>query len=412
MDKLLLEYIENPKSAALNFQLASEFERLKHYAAACSYYLRCAEWGDPKEDKNLIYESLIHISLCFRDLGNRQYSEEGWLFHAIAVAPKRREAYWLLSQLYERQRKWAECYNMAVIGLSQSGHEDYLSIDIGYEGEYVLVFQKAVSAWWISKLQESRMLFISMPDKYSLSEAYVGHVQQNINTIGVGPRTFDYFSKQKANRFRFPFHGIEKVERNYSQVYQDMFVLAALKGKTGGFYLEIGSADPVHVSNTYLLETVFGYQGISIEINEKEVEKFSKLRKNPVVCRDATLINFDSFLPAMNAPAVIDYLQIDCEPPATTYRILTQIPFEHYRFAVITFEHDYFVDASRKYRDLSRRFLKMQGYELLISNVSSDDSSPFEDWWIHPKLVSKDVINNMRNADDSIKRAEGFMLRA
>lgn len=411
MDKLLTQYVENPKDARLNFNLAVYYEGVKHYAGACSYFLRCAEWADPDKEQVLMYEAMLHLAICFRELGNRQYSEEGWLFHAISIAPERREAYWLMSQLYERQQKWAESYTMATVGLSHNESEPMITY-FGYEGEYVLVFQKAVAAWWISKLQESRRLFMTMPDKYALSEAYVGHVQRNINVIGVGPRTFDYYSKEKAKRWEFPFKGIELIERNYSQVYQDMFVLSALKGKTEGFYLEIGSADPVHVSNTYLLETIFGWKGISIDINEKEVEKFAKVRKNPVVCRDATLVNFDRFLPAMNAPQVIDYLQLDCEPPAVTYRILTQIPFEHYRFAVITFEHDYFVDASRKYRDLSRCFLKLQGYQLLISNVSSDDSSPFEDWWVNPNLISKDIIKQMHNADDSVKRAEGFMLRA
>jgi hypothetical protein len=298
----------------------------------------------------------------------------------------------------------------AVMGLNCPRLSYSTRIDIGFEHAYVLTFQKAVAAWWIGRLKESRNLFLTMPDKYPLSDRYVDLVQNNINSIGVGPRTFDMYTRAKYNRFRFKFPGIETIDTNNSQVYQDMFVLASLEGKRNGYYLEIGASDPFHVNNTWLLESKFDWKGISIEINEKEVESWQRNRKNPCICRDATTINYDAFLKGIDAPEDIDYLQIDCEPPATTYKILTSIPFEKFRFAVITFEHDYYVDASRKYKDLSRKFLKAQGYVLMVNNVSPDDSSPFEDWWVHPSLVSSDVITRMRNVSEKVKCAEKYML--
>jgi hypothetical protein len=36
-----------------------------------------------------------------------------------------------------------------------------------------------------------------------------------------------------------------------------------------------------------------------------------------------------------------DYLQLDCDPPSVTYDILTKIPFDEHKFAVITYEHDH-----------------------------------------------------------------------
>jgi hypothetical protein len=81
-----------------------------------------------------------------------------------------------------------------------------------------------------------------------------------------------------------------------------------------------------------------------------------------------------------------------------------------YRFAVITFEHDYYVDASRSYRDLSRKFLKTMGYELVVNNVSPDDKSSFEDWWVHPALINIAILKKMRSVDDSVKCAEKYML--
>lgn len=410
MDDLLLEYSADPKNSELNFELAVAYKDLKHYAAACSYFLRCAEWAQLPEDRILVYEALLQMSVCFRELGNREWSEEGWLLHAVSLIPERPEAYWLLSLLYERQRKWQECYMFAVIGLNCPKITYHLKNDIGYESSYVLEFQKAVAAWWIGRFSESRMIFMTMPDRFRLSERYVQLVQHNISSIGVGPCEFDYYDRSKLQKFRFKFPGIENIESNYSQVYQDMFVLAMLDGKRNGYYLEIGSSDPFHVNNTWLLEKEFGWKGISIDINEHDVEVFSKSRKNACVCRDATTIDYSRFLTGIGAPADIDYLQLDCEPPATTYKILTSIPFEIYRFAVITFEHDYYVDASRRYRDLSRKFLKSMGYELVVNNVSPDDKSSFEDWWVHPALVDSKILKSMYNVDDKVKCAEKYML--
>jgi hypothetical protein len=409
MENLLIKYASEPKSAILNFELAAAYKEKKHFAGACSYFLRCAEWAQLPQENNLVYEALIQISLCFRELGNRQWTEEGWLLHAVSLMPGRPEAYWLLSLFYERQKKWQECYMYAKMGLNCPEAQQLL-LNIGYEGPYVLEFQRGVSAWWISRTAEAREVFLTMPYRFELSENYINYVQNNLNSIGVGSRTFEMYSPEKLEKFRFPFPCIEKIEKNYSQVFQDMFVLAAREGKENGYYLEIGSSDPFHVNNTFLLESKFGWKGISIDINEEKVASFVKSRKNSCICVDATVITYWKLLKGFAAPADIDYLQIDCEPPATSYRILTSIPFDHFRFAVITYEHDHFVDASKKYRQLSREFLQSKGYILLVSNVSSDANSPFEDWWVHPALVSEDIIMRMQCNDDKIHQASVYML--
>ena len=32
------------------------------------------------------------------------------------------------------------------------------------------------------------------------------------------------------------------------------------------------------------------------------------------------------------------------------------------------------------------------GYQLVVSNISLDYKSPFEDWWVHPELVNPKII--------------------
>ena len=51
----------------------------------------------------------------------------------------------------------------------------------------------------------------------------------------------------------------------------------------------------------------------------------------------------------------------------------------------------------------------MMGYELVVSNVSSNDSTPFEDWWVHPDLVDRKIIDILKNSDDTIKNAEKYI---
>lgn len=51
---------------------------------------------------------------------------------------------------------------------------------------------------------------------------------------------------------------------SYAREYQDWFVLAMTGMKQGGTYLEVGGATPIQDSNTYLLETAFGWRGRSL----------------------------------------------------------------------------------------------------------------------------------------------------
>ena len=76
--------------------------------------------------------------------------------------------------------------------------------------------------------------------------------------------TYNY----EKDTLKHPFSGHTKVFNNYSQAYQDLFVLSMLKGKKNGKYVEVGSNHPTHMSNTFLLETAFGWRGFSVEIEK------------------------------------------------------------------------------------------------------------------------------------------------
>ena len=190
-----------------------------------------------------------------------------------------------------------------------------------------------------------------------------------------------------------------------------MYVLSMHNGKMNGTYLEIGAGDYKYGNNTYLLEREFNWIGISIDFNKNFVNNFNKNRKNKCICNDATTIDYLELLSTNYTSTNIDYLQLDCDPPNITFDILNKIPFDKYKFGVITYEHDFYNDNTGSYREKSRRFLKDKGYKLIAGNISPySDKCPFEDWWIHPDLIDENIWKLFEKEDDESINGVKYML--
>ena len=86
------------------------------------------------------------------------------------------------------------------------------------------------------------------------------------------------------------------------------------------------------------------------------------------------------------------------------------LPWDQCTFGVITYEHDQYTDVTRSYREKSRNFLLGKGYSLIASNIAPNETSCYEDWWVHPKHVDKKIVKLMLAGDDTIKNAEKYML--
>jgi tetratricopeptide (TPR) repeat protein len=411
MDKELLNFCldtENPKT---NYNLAKSYEHLGHLAPAHTYYFRAAE-----RSKNDLfsYQSLIRASICCKKQNGRDSTEKILLENALVLCPNRPEAYYFLSLLYERQQDWQNCYIYSTLGLKEDV-EDLIELDIPeYMGKYLLIFQKAVSSWWWGRGKESRDLFQVLVNEYweDMDQIHKNVVESNITSLGSGPESqaFVPYTNENFSKLRYKFPGSEKIVKNYSQVYQDMFVLSMLNGKEGGTFLEIGGAHPFSGNNTALLEKNFGWTGISIEYDEKFISNYKLNRSTDILCMDALQIDYDSLLDKHFITNTIDYLQLDIEPAKNTYECLTKIPFDKYKFAVITYEHDYYVDVTRSYRQKSRDFLQDKGYVLVVSDVSPDGKSNFEDWWVHPDLVDPKILEIMKDTENKIKKIDDYFL--
>ena len=178
------------------------------------------------------------------------------------------------------------------------------------------------------------------------------------------------------------------VKGNFSQAYQDLFVLTMLGGKKNGRYLEIGANHPTELNNTWLLESEFIWQGMSVEIDENFQGEFVLQRGNECHLADATEFDWASAIKDKGwKKKRFDYVSIDCEPPNITLKALENLPLDEYRFSVITFESDLYA-YGEECRDIQRRILNDLGYQIVARDVANG-GNPYEDWWIDPQVIDE-----------------------
>ena len=261
----LQEYIQNYNSAQANFNLGLEYDSIGQTGAAISFYLRTAERSQTDLEQ---YEALLRMALCFERQKTRDDTEKVILQKAISLMPKRPEAYFILSRLHEVKKEWHDSYTMANIGLSNCDFDlAPLATDVQYPGYYGLLFEKGVAAWWVGQTEQAREIMHDLKFSYRMNEMFLNSVNRNLGSIG-WPNTTTPYTADKQSAARIQFVGIDAVEKNHAQSYQDMFVLSATNGKRNGRYLEIGSAEPFKNNNTALLETAFDWTGVSVDINQ------------------------------------------------------------------------------------------------------------------------------------------------
>jgi len=410
-EKLLNEYlitlINEPYNDINNFNLGYEYEDIDQTASALSYYLRCAEFT---KNKDLSYECLLRMSKCLSKQGNRDNKELVCIEHAISIEPNRPDAYYIISLYYSYRENYLKSYMFACIGLENLS-EEYKPLlkDIGYFDKYQLLFQKAYTGYNKGKINESKQIYYDILNNYNINGYYKNIINNNLKIYPEPNHKPIQYNKDKYNKLRYKFINSKKIESNYSQIYQDMFVLSMYNGKKEGTYLEIGSGDPIYGNNTYLLEKYFDWRGVSIDINKDFWYSFQERRKNQCLNKNALECDYNKLLGKYGN--MIDYLQLDCDPPNTTYDILLKIPFNDIKFGVITYEHDYYNDESKSYRKKSRDYLVSKGYKLIIGNISPDrNNNPFEDWWIHPDLVDKSIYDNFIYEKVEYINGEDYML--
>ena len=180
IEQLVVELSKDPFNPTLNFDVAVEYEKQNQTASAVSFYLRTAEYGHESHPA-LVYTSLLKVAHCFDDQNDRNATVSNCLLQAVAFLPYRPEGYFLLAQFHERLGQWQECYTWACIGLHNQLNSP-LPVHVGYEGQYVLLFEKAVAAWWIGRKDESLELLHKL-DGMKLTHDYEIAVKNNLERL-------------------------------------------------------------------------------------------------------------------------------------------------------------------------------------------------------------------------------------
>jgi FkbM family methyltransferase len=199
---------------------------------------------------------------------------------------------------------------------------------------------------------------------------------------------------------------------SYSQHKQDLFVIETLKGKKNGYFVEFGATNGKSISNTYLLEKEYGWNGIVAEPCKywhEELQKnrtcnislkcvwsasnetllFNEPQNKDLSCIDAysandmwaadrmagqryfvQTISLMDLLAEFKAPEKIDYLSIDTE--GSELRILSAFDFDKYKIKIITCEHN-----NTHMQQPIIELLVSKGYRLVTEGMPSN-----EDWFI------------------------------
>ena len=202
--------------------------------------------------------------------------------------------------------------------------------------------------------------------------------------------------------------------KSKSQIFQDLFVIYFTELKKNGFFLEIGAADGVSSSNTFLIEKKLNWNGIvcdplptwheSLEKNRKciidkrcvyessnlemifedcykcpgvsglkkelDMDHNHNLRKDSKSIKVKT-VSINDLLEEHNAPKNIDYISIDTE--GSEFSILKELDLTKYNVSIFTIEHNFIEEKRNKVRQL----LEKNNYFRVLEKISA-----FDGWYV------------------------------
>jgi len=377
LQNLLNEHVFDPKNTTKMYNLAREYDRLEQGAAAISFYIRAA---DLEEDNvELQYKCMLYGALAYQRQGGRNHTVVGMLQHAVGLIPTRPEAHYFLAKHGEKVSDWRLCQIH-----SKLAHQFIDADDIGikWPGLKDVEFLEASAIWSISGTESGRRAFFDLIYRTDHPEDYKTYVESVLNNVGY-PDAVPY-KPEDHDKLKTRFDGSQGIKKNFSKHFQDMWVLSCLNGKRKGTYLEVGAGDPFIHNNTALLETKFGWKGISIEHQAHLAYDFTQKRSNTIINTNALDIDYENLLVMHCMENTIDFLQIDIDE--ASIEVLRKIPFHRFKFNTVQFEHDaYRLDS--KIRDEARQILASHGYRLACGNLSFRPNCPYEDWFVHEDIA-------------------------
>lgn len=202
----------------------------------------------------------------------------------------------------------------------------------------------------------------------------------------------------------------------FSQARQDEIISKLLRQKRNGYFIDLASNDAIRLSNTYALETHFGWNGLCIEPNpiywtglsyrkcdvvgavvgsqRMEEVRFrfprSKAPKGGIIGSDYDnkddrwneshlryTVPLEEIFERHRVPSVIDYFNLDVE--GAEELVLRAFPFHRYQFNLLTIERP---------SDKVSRILQANGYLMLKTLKAHGDTL-----WVHNSAMKDDEID-------------------
>ncbi len=224
-------------------------------------------------------------------------------------------------------------------------------------------------------------------------------------------------SRKASQEYSFLTYTINHYNQSKAQIFQDLFVLFMSGEKCEGYFVEFGATNGLTLSNSYLLETAFAWNGIlaeparkwhdallknrccaietqcvwsksdeQLDFNEtpegelstidifSKADGHSKSREKGDHYKVKT-ISLNDLLEKHHAPYHIDYLSVDTE--GSELSILQHFDFSKYEIKIITVEHNFTADREKIYS-----LLRSKGYDRVLEKFSQ-----WDDWYIKSKLA-------------------------
>ena len=212
--------------------------------------------------------------------------------------------------------------------------------------------------------------------------------------------------------------------RSTSALRQDLFALLVSSFKKKGYFVEFGACDGIFVSNTFLLEKDFKWQGILCEpariwhkdlirnrnchISTYAVDSESKKQLqfteyvSPGLSRSGNRsptgengrikkryvvesISLEDLLEKFSAPKKIDFISIDTE--GSEFQILSNFDFTKYEISSFAVEHNYGPD-----KKLVRDLMLRNGYHEVLQELSR-----YEAWFVLDSKLENFTSNFLHN---------------
>lgn len=200
---------------------------------------------------------------------------------------------------------------------------------------------------------------------------------------------------------------LQELEYSRGQCFQDIAALCFSGKKRSGFFVEVGTGNGELLSNTFMLEKRFGWQGILFEPDRRFHESIGRLRtakldERPVYSSDDKALQFlevsragelstlsefrradgrsrkgsrrevrttslNSALKLHNAPRDIDYISIDTE--GSELEVLQGLDFNQYKVGFLTIEHNFVPGKKEAFAE----YLAPFGFKPVLTEFSTQD---------------------------------------